>query len=179
LPDATLRFNLDHSALLADSTIMEVLEKTDLLAHFNSSAADGQIKPNQEGHAILDEPLSSLPVMSGGQAQLLAMARAIIQLKVLDEPRDYRDRHSPLKPIILLDEVTSSLDAATEERVYDLVQEEFVSNGHTVLMVTHRVGSYARRLRRCQDKVVWMKDGEIEKIEEAAMLQARIDYLEG
>lgn len=116
--------------------------------------------------------------MSGGQAQLLAMARAIIQLKAWNESRDYRDHYFTVKPIVLLDEITSSLDAATEENVYDLVQDEFVEKGHTVIMVTHKVGSYARRLRRGQDKVVWMKDGEIKKIEEAATLQARLDNLE-
>jgi ABC-type multidrug transport system fused ATPase/permease subunit len=178
LPDATLRFNLDHSTALADSTIIKVLEKTGLWSLFNNSAPDDLIKPVHEGHAILDKALSSLPVMSGGQAQLLAMARAIIQLKALNESRDYRDHYFTVKPVILPDEITSSLDAATEEKVYDLVQNEFVEKGHTVVMVTHKVGSYARRLRRGQDKVVWMKDGEIEKIEEAATLQARLDNLE-
>jgi ABC-type multidrug transport system fused ATPase/permease subunit len=175
LPDATLRFNLDHSTALADKTIIKVLETTGLLTHFNKSAADELVEPTKEGHAILDQPLSALPIMSGGQAQLLAVARAILQLKAVNESHGYRDRHSTIKPVILLDEITSSLDAATEDKVYDLVQDEFVEKGHTVIMVTHKVGSYARRLRR-SDRVVWMKDGAVEKIEEAATLQARLNY---
>jgi ATP-binding cassette subfamily C (CFTR/MRP) protein 1 len=174
LPDATLRFNLDPSSVLADETIIAVLEKTGLWAQFlGTLSTDG---PTGDGHVILDKPLSSLPVLSGGQAQLLALARAILQLKALNEPRGYRDSQARVKPVILLDEITSSLDIVTEEKVYDLVQDEFVDKGHTVIMVTHKVGSYARRLRLGTDKVVWMKDGEVEKVEDAGCLLARLEH---
>lgn len=154
-----------------------MLDKTGLWDQFlGTLPTDAPVSDTGDGHAVLDKPLTSLPVLSGGQSQLLALTRAILQLQALNEPRNYRDHHCVVKPVILLDEITSSLDVVTEEKVYDLVQDEFVRKGHTVIMVTHKVGSYARRLRLGTDRVVWMKDGEIEKVEDAGALLARLDH---
>ncbi|MBM3819554.1 MAG: ABC transporter ATP-binding protein [Acidimicrobiia bacterium] len=76
--------------------------------------------------------------LSGGQRQLLAVARAVLR-----DP-----------PILILDEPTSSLDsrtAAIVEMTLDLV-----SRGRTVLVVTHRLAS-ARRA----DRVLVMSQGQL------------------
>ncbi|KAF4341620.1 ABC transporter [Fusarium beomiforme] len=124
LAQASLRFNLDPSRSLADSTIVKALQCTGLWQHFD---------PNQHGD-ILDEPIGSLPHMSAGQGQLFALARAILRVE-----------HSsmsptPTKPILLLDEATSSVDGATESTMRDIIKKVFTDNGHTIIEITHRLG---------------------------------------
>lgn len=71
-----------------------------------------------------------------------------------------------VKPIILLDEVTSSLDPSTEAKIYDVLEQEFVQDGHTVVMVTHKLEGIRGRLRKGRDAIVWMAGGEISGSEE-------------
>ncbi|KAK3394647.1 ABC transporter type 1, transmembrane domain-containing protein [Podospora didyma] len=121
--------------------------------------------------AVLDKPLSLLPTLSGGQTQLLALARGVAQVKAAsrtDRPghfnHPYSDNASPTKPIVLLDEVTSSLDAVTETAVYDMLLDEFTNRGHTAIMVTHKLGAFAARMRPGRDVVVWMNNGRVESV---------------
>ncbi|OTB06021.1 hypothetical protein M426DRAFT_319383 [Hypoxylon sp. CI-4A] len=156
----TLRFNVDISETLSNNTIIEALSKVNLWQHFNSIPDRIEIPDKHfSTHPILDRPLASLPPLSVGQGQLLALARALLQA--------YQISASGARPIILLDEATSSLDTSTEEQILDIVHKEFTENGHTVVMVAHRVGAALSRLRRGRDVVVWMKDGRIEKVGEA------------
>lgn len=78
----------------------------------------------------------------------------------------YDARTAARKPIILLDEVTSSLDPVTEAKIYDVLEQEFVQHGHTVVMVTHKLDGIRGRLRKGQDKIVWMAGGEISGCDE-------------
>ncbi|WP_373236919.1 cysteine peptidase family C39 domain-containing protein [Cohaesibacter celericrescens] len=73
----------------------------------------------------LDRMISSQqPCFSGGEIQRLALARALVR-----------------KPAVLvLDEVTSALDALTEKRVLEALRE----TGAAVLIVTHRIGTSNR-----------------------------------
>lgn len=178
LPDVTLRFNLDPSGVLTDETIVNSIGKTGLWKHFRDGrfVHDPQLGNTTDGkRAVLDTVLSAFPALSGGQAQLLSLARAMLQLRAVNEVRGYRDEVPVVvKPIVLLDEITSSLDVKTEERVNDLIEEEFVKTGHTVIMVTHKVGSFGRRLSYGRDIVIWMEDGRVGKIEEAKDLLARL-----
>ncbi|MEM7776594.1 MAG: ABC transporter ATP-binding protein [Pseudomonadota bacterium] len=77
-------------------------------------------------------------MISGGQAQRLNMARAII-----------RDA-----PILLLDEVTSSLDAENEELIVHYIRN---SSAHkTVLTIAHRLSTI-----RSSDRILLLRDGQI------------------
>lgn len=69
------------------------------------------------------------------------------------------------RPIVLLDEITSSLDPITEGKLLDLVREEFVDRGHTVMMVTHRLDAVRGRMREGRDAIFWMRRGRIEQVE--------------
>ena len=75
--------------------------------------------------------------MSEGQAQRLALARAVLSDA----------------PILLLDEVTSSLDMETEWTVLKRVLED---SGRTCIVVTHRPAPL-----RMADQVLNIVDGEI------------------
>ncbi|KAI1209043.1 ABC transporter [Annulohypoxylon truncatum] len=153
----SLRFNVDPTETLSNDTIIEILSKVYLWQHFNSIPDQDELGDvNACTHPILDRAITSLPPLSVGQRQLLALARALLQVYVINT--------LGAKPIILLDEATSSLDSSTEKMILDIINEELASKGHTVIMVAHRVGAAVSHLREGVDAVVWMKDGRIEKV---------------
>ena len=155
--DATLRFNLDPTLTVANNILRDALKSTGLwrvLSAVDNDAADS-----------LDQKLSSLPPLSAGQQQLFALARAIAQKHRAAASRPYSDNeqgHSRrAKPIVLLDELTAFMDSATETKVYDVVENEFVSEEHTVIIVSHRLGGLLGRLREGVDAVAVLKDGRL------------------
>jgi putative ABC transport system ATP-binding protein len=78
--------------------------------------------------------------LSGGQAQRVAVARALVT-----EPR-----------LVVADEPTGALDSLAAEQVMELVTSIARESGTTVLLVTHdlRVASYA-------DREVVLRDGQL------------------
>ncbi len=76
--------------------------------------------------------------LSGGQRQRLAIARAL-----LTDPR-----------ILILDDSTSAIDSATEDRIQQAIQR--VLEGRTTLLITHRLS----QIRRA-DKILVLDKGEL------------------
>jgi ABC-type lipoprotein export system ATPase subunit len=92
------------------------------------------------GLVDMTEHANKLPsAISGGQQQRIAIARALA-----NDP-----------PVIMADEPTGNLDSRTAESVFAMF-EHMVSQGKTVIMVTHD-SSLARRVKR----TVLLADGEI------------------
>ncbi len=86
----------------------------------------------------------SLPSqLSGGQQQRVAIARALV--------------HDP--KIIVCDEPTSALDNQTGQKVIQLLKQTALSEGRTLIIVTHdnRVFQYA-------DRIAQLDDGQVIKI---------------
>lgn len=81
--------------------------------------------------------------MSGGQKQRVAIARALIT-------------HPS---IILADEPTGALDSKTTVEVMELLRD-LHKQGMTIVMVTHE-----NDVAHCAEKIVHIKDGQIESIE--------------
>lgn len=100
-----------------------------------------------------DTPLADAP-MSGGEAQRLGLARALVG-----------DR-APRRRLLVLDDATSSLDMLTEQHV-----TRALTDGATQLLVTHRAAIAARA-----DRVVWLADGHVRGIGPHHALWADPDY---
>jgi len=169
LGQASLRFNLDPSETLPESTIIAALQKTHIWAHFSSTSLTHATTADTAAEAapqnILDLPLASLPHMSTGQCQLFSIARALLQAQALATPASPSPSDPPhRKPILLLDEATSSLDAETESTIRDVIHHQFTLKGHTVIAITHRLSGVAQGMRAGRDVVVRLANGRVERI---------------
>jgi putative ABC transport system ATP-binding protein len=87
--------------------------------------------------------------LSGGQQQRVAVARALA-----NDPA-----------IILADEPTGNLDLNTGEEIIALLKNLSWERKVTVISATHDI-----KMLNVSDQVIWIRDGQIEKIEERADL---------
>ncbi len=92
------------------------------------------------GGRLLHKPLE----LSGGQQQRVAIARALM--------------NDPL--FLLADEATGNLDSNTEREILDLM-DELRDEGVTIVIVTHN-----EKVAERADRVLWLKDGQVESITE-------------
>jgi len=76
--------------------------------------------------------------LSGGQKQRVAMARAFLVNRT----------------ILLLDDIFSAVDTATEKRIFEAMRENF--RGKTVLLITHRM-----TILEQMDRVVYLMNGHV------------------
>ena len=79
--------------------------------------------------------------ISGGQKQLLSLARALLSSA----------------EILLLDEVTSALDPKTTKKIIKLLKE--LKNDYTFIVVTHN-----RDLMASSDRIIVLKEGKVDSI---------------
>ncbi|WP_214882173.1 MULTISPECIES: phosphate ABC transporter ATP-binding protein [unclassified Exiguobacterium] len=88
--------------------------------------------------ALLDQPVKSL---SGGERSRVAIARTLVN-----------------KPdVLLLDEITASLDYRTVKEIERLIRKLQQSYGVTVIWITHDLD----QARRVSDDMWFLKDGEL------------------
>jgi ABC-type multidrug transport system fused ATPase/permease subunit len=88
--------------------------------------------------------------MSVGQRQLMSVGRALLRRRI-------RARQQVLGGILLLDEVSSSVDLKTERVMQNLIRDEF--QGYTVIAVSHRLDMIMD-----YDRVIVMERGEIMEV---------------
>lgn len=101
----------------------------------------------------LDSGLSA-GTMSAGQRQLLSLGRAVLRRRI---------RKPASGGILLLDEVSSSVDVDTEQAMQKTIQAEF--EGYTVIAVSHRLDMIMDF-----DRVVVMDQGEIVEMGQPRLL---------
>lgn len=157
---ASVRFNLDPYNEHNDAALCQVLERTGLSFHFSISMSeergDSRDMPDSD---IFNRALNTFPSLSTAQTQMLAFAQALLRVQPSARITDLLIIQR--KPILILDEASSYLDLETEAQMRGLLQEEFTKNGHTVIIIAHRL-DHVKDMRPGLDSVVLVDDGKME-----------------
>jgi putative ABC transport system ATP-binding protein len=96
--------------------------------------------------------------LSGGQQQRVAVARAIANDPV----------------IILADEPTANLDVKTGHEMIELLLQLKQEDNVTVIAATHDM-----KMLDVSDRILWIRDGKVHRIEERRNLDIRVGTIEG
>ncbi|MEO5668194.1 MAG: ABC transporter ATP-binding protein [Bdellovibrionota bacterium] len=126
--NASVRDNLSLGRYFEDGILLKALDKVGLGAW--SRRFPDALKE------IIEEKGKNL---SQGEKQLLVMAR----MSLIE------------RPLVLMDEATSSIDPQTEEKLVLAMNKIF--EGHTQMIIAHRLST----IESC-DRVLWLKDGKVE-----------------
>ncbi len=98
------------------------------------------------GHRLWHKPFE----LSGGQQQRVAIARALA-----NDPS-----------IILADEPTANLDLTTGRQIIGLLKDISLEKNVTIITNTHDL-----KMIDVSDRVVWIRDGRVERIEERQVVE--------
>ncbi|KAK4247490.1 P-loop containing nucleoside triphosphate hydrolase protein [Corynascus novoguineensis] len=107
----------------------------------------------------------AVDMLSAGQRQLLSLARAVLRRRVRGEEGGGEEGEGE-GGVLLLDEVSSSLDRETERAMQEVIRAEF--RNYTVLAVSHRLDMIMDF-----DRVVVMDRGKIVEVGTPAVLAAQ------
>lgn len=106
---------------------------------FSEEKARNYLTQVELPESYLDKPIKEL---SGGEKQRIALIR-----NLLFEPN-----------VLLLDEVTSSLDAKNQRIINEMIDQLNMEKGRTVLMITHDQNEIDQA-----DRVIRLRDGRMEE----------------
>jgi putative ABC transport system ATP-binding protein len=141
--------------------VMTALENVTLPMIFAGLTTDEAIEKGVELLKLvgLGERLHHKPSeLSGGQQQRVAIARALA-----NDPG-----------IVLADEPTGNLDLRTGKEIINLLKKLNREKGVTIISATHDL-----KMIDVSDRVVWIRDGKIERIEEREKLELKVGEIEG
>jgi ABC-type multidrug transport system fused ATPase/permease subunit len=151
-----------QDSLLFSGTIRENIafgrrgaSEQEIIAAAVTANADEFIQRLPDGYDSLVAERGS--TLSGGEKQRIAIARAVLRNA----------------PILILDEPTSSLDAASERLVIDALER--AAGGRTTLIIAHRLSTV-----RLADRIVVLEQGRIAEEgsrQELLALQGRYAHL--
>jgi len=139
--------------------VMTALENVTLPMVFAGLSNDAAV---DKGMELLDlvglgDRFSHKPFeLSGGQQQRVAVARALA-----NDPA-----------IILADEPTGNLDLTTGEEIISLLKQLSQDRGVTVISATHDF-----KMLNVSDRVIWIRDGRVDKIENREELSISIGQI--
>jgi len=139
--------------------VMTAFENVTLPMIFAGMSTDEMM---ERGQALLDmvglgDRLHHKPFeLSGGQQQRVAVARSLA--------------NSPA--IVLADEPTGNLDLQTGKEIIDLLKELNEEGGVTIISATHDL-----KMIDVSDRIVHIRDGDVERIEKRADLELEIGTL--
>jgi len=141
--------------------VMTALENVTLPMIFAGVPTDEGIEKGVEllglvglGDRVQHKPLE----LSGGQQQRVAIARALA-----NDPA-----------IVLADEPTGNLDLKTGKEIITLLKTLNKDKGVTIISATHDL-----KMLDASDRIVWIRDGTIERIEDRADLDLKVGEVEG
>lgn len=96
--------------------------------------------------------------LSGGQQQRVAVARSLA-----NDPA-----------IILADEPTGNLDLSTGEEIIDLLKHLSQERDVTIISATHDY-----KMLNVSDRVIWIRDGQVDKVEHREELNISVGGIQG
>jgi putative ABC transport system ATP-binding protein len=76
--------------------------------------------------------------------------------------------------IILADEPTGNLDLRTGKEIIELLRQLNKEQGVTIISATHDL-----KMVDVSDRIVWIRDGRIDRVEERAAVEVRVGDVEG
>ena len=141
--------------------VMTALENVTLPMVFAGLTSD---EAREKGVALLKkvglgERVTHKPYeLSGGQQQRVAVARAFA-----NDPA-----------IILADEPTGNLDLVTGREIIELLRHMNAESGVTVISATHD-----HKMLSVSDRVVWVRDGRVDRIINRDELQIEVGTIDG
>ena len=135
-------FNLVTVMTALDNVALPLILRGDEPAAANRRATE-VLESVGLGHRLHHLPMQ----LSGGQQQRVAIARALV--------------NSPT--VILADEPTGNLDSKTGQEIIDLLRQLQREQNVTVISATHDA-----RMIAVSDRVAWIRDGKLERLEERA-----------
>lgn len=141
--------------------VMNAIENVSLPMIFAGLSADEARDKAAEllGLVGLGDRLTHRPVeMSGGQQQRVAIARALA-----NDPA-----------IILADEPTGNLDLRTGREIIDLLTAMKEERGVTIITATHD-----HKMLAASDRVIWITDGRISRIQNREELDIQVGSISG
>ena len=136
--------------------VMTAIENVTLPMIFAGMSRDDYMEKGLENLRLvgLAERYAHKPSeLSGGQQQRVAVARALA-----NDPA-----------IILADEPTGNLDLITGEEIINLLKRLSTERGVTIISATHDI-----KMLNVSDRVVWIRDGRIDRVEERDKLKISI-----
>jgi len=141
--------------------VMTALENVTLPMIFAGMTADDSRDKGVEllkkvglGDRVTHKPFE----LSGGQQQRVAIARALA-----NDPA-----------IILADEPTGNLDLNTGREIIDLLREMNDTSGVTIFTATHDT-----KMLSVSDRVVWVRDGQVDRIARREELDIQVGTVDG
>ncbi|PYH88863.1 putative ATP-binding cassette transporter [Aspergillus ellipticus CBS 707.79] len=165
IPTASLRFNLDPFETSSEDSIVIALNRVrlwDKISTTFSHITGAIVDPSTDMYKLLDLPMSTFLPCSAGELQLFALCRTLLRVW----------SNASSKPVIVLDEASSSLDPETESILEGILREDL--SGHTVVMIAHRVEGIMGAMRPGVDAIATMQDGrlhEVSRIESPPLLE--------
>ena len=141
--------------------VMTALENITLPMIFAGATHDEMIERGVELLRIvgLGDRLHHKPSeLSGGQQQRVAIARALA--------------NGP--SIVLADEPTGNLDLKTGKEIIELLRHLNQQSGVTVISATHDL-----KMIDVSDRIVWIRDGTIDRIQEREEIELEVGRMEG
>ncbi|BGP33749.1 ATP-dependent permease [Rhodotorula toruloides] len=156
-----VRYLRDHVAVVSQHPALFDMSVAQNIAYGRSHVSQDEIERAAKAAHIhdfitelpqgYDTPLGdNASLISGGQAQRLQIARALVQSR----------------EILILDECTSALDPANQQAVLDTILR--VKAGRTTLVVTHKLAI----MEKC-DRLIVLTDGTVAETGTVAELRAK------